>query len=189
MVHNINLGLANKNITKRFQDGLKTLGMILNKDLALQARPREEVVLDLSRSSGAALTLGERVQLLGSTPIEADVLALRDWLIGSHVNSILYTTQLARYYSRTIEFTEKVSGLLAVCIDKARKEYLMLFKPPLDLKGADGVGDDDTRTGGLISAPWTVEELVMASRLKEQLRDARQRSGQVSVVDHRDRVE
>jgi light-regulated signal transduction histidine kinase (bacteriophytochrome) len=168
---------------------LRSIGALLIKEFGQAPIPRKDIILDLSRSSGAALVLRGRVQLLGDAPMEPEVLALAGWLRRSHMSSILFTTQLARHYPRSLHFADKVSGLLAVCIGHARSEYLMMFKSPMaasapHMKTA-GSEDRIAMENGIdhwISEPWTDGELAMAEQLGKQLHDARRRVGDISVI-------
>lgn len=138
--------------------------------LRTETAGQQDVLVDLSHSSGAALVMHNKVQRLGLTPMEDDIRGVVKWLQASHINSILYTTQLSRYYSPALDLADKCTGMLALCIAYARCEYLLFFKPPIE---CERLGEE-TSGGGLqmtvngpISQPWTKEEINKAMVLRE----------------------
>jgi len=194
MVRGIQISVPFNGITKTFLEGLWKISALSARERGLVPPLKEDIILDLSRSTGAALMYRGRLQILGSTPKGSEIRSLAEWLRRSHMDPIFYTTQLSRYYSGSRRFADKVTGLLAICIDHARSEYLMIFKSPLvpvvEECGRMATGRPDESDSGiakddpdhLISAPWTDKELTVAERLRREFHVARRRIGELVEV-------
>jgi chemotaxis family two-component system sensor kinase Cph1 len=87
-------------------------------------------VLALVNASGAAVVTADRCRLLGSTPPEADVRAVYDWLSTSRNSDEFYANDaLSEAFPPAAAFANTGSGLVAISISKKYASYVMWFRP------------------------------------------------------------
>lgn len=85
-------------------------------------------IMDLVKCDGAALLYGKRLWLLGTTPTEAQILDIADWLLEHHRDSTgLSTDSLAEAgYPGAASLGDAVCGIAAVRITS--KDFLFWFR-------------------------------------------------------------
>lgn len=133
---------------------MQVFGIQLNKEVELAAQLREKHILrvqtvlcdmllrdapvgivsqtpnimDLVKCDGAALLYGKRLWLLGTTPTEAQILDISDWLLEHHRDSTgLSTDSLAEAgYPGAASLGDAVCGIAAVRITS--KDFLFWFR-------------------------------------------------------------
>lgn len=133
---------------------MQVFGIHLNKEVELAAQLREKHILrvqtvlcdmllrdapvgivsqtpnimDLVKCDGAALLYGKRLWLLGTTPTEAQILDIADWLLEHHRDSTgLSTDSLAEAgYPGAASLGDAVCGIAAVRITS--KDFLFWFR-------------------------------------------------------------
>jgi light-regulated signal transduction histidine kinase (bacteriophytochrome) len=89
-------------------------------------------LLSLAKASGVAVLSEDRLHLFGDTPTESQVIALADWLSGqAEQDRIFATDSLAAHYSAAEAYRDKACGLLAISVQRYRRNYVMWFRPEL----------------------------------------------------------
>lgn len=86
-------------------------------------------LMALTNATGAAISYGDRLILLGQTPKEQDVKYLLQWLKTNNQSEVFATQSLSSLYADASNFKEVASGLLAIPI--AQRNYLLWFRPEI----------------------------------------------------------
>ncbi|WP_311274926.1 ATP-binding protein [Methylobacterium sp. WCS2018Hpa-22] len=86
-------------------------------------------VLALVNASGAAVVTGDRCRLIGSTPSEAEVRTLYDWLSARDDDEVFATEAMSDLLPAAEAFADKASGLLAISVSKKYASYVLWFRP------------------------------------------------------------
>jgi chemotaxis family two-component system sensor kinase Cph1 len=149
----------------------------------------DTTLLHLFNAQGAALTKEGKFPSVGTVPDPDTLSELIFWLHTRRKDRIIYTDHLSGQFERAAAYTDIASGLLAVPVDPAKDEYLLLFRAEVK-KVIDWGGDP----GGRIvfekdekyyhprhsfklwrqivsgaSLPWKEEELTIATTLRSFL--------------------
>jgi two-component system, chemotaxis family, sensor kinase Cph1 len=66
---------------------------------------------------------------MGKTPEEADLKDLLEWIGSKTESNIFHTNALSKDYPAAEKFQDCASGLLALTISKARKNFILWFRP------------------------------------------------------------
>lgn len=83
-----------------------------------------------SEGAAAALSINGKWVTIGDVPNEKQLDDLASWLSEEHSGEALFhTNELATKYPPASEYSMIGSGLLAVCIPKTSRNYIMWFKP------------------------------------------------------------
>ncbi|MDV9034422.1 GAF domain-containing protein [Pseudomonas sp. RAC1] len=88
-----------------------------------------EVFLDFADATGAAIISAERCELIGSTPTEAVINELVQWLSRRGDDAVFSSDNLGRDIAEVPELTKYAGGLLAVAISQIHSHYLLWFRP------------------------------------------------------------
>lgn len=87
-------------------------------------------LLDLVGAKGAALCLGEELNLIGDTPSTEEIQALLPWLETQFDEEVIYeTSALSFEYPAARAYPQVASGLLALLISRVQKTYILWFRP------------------------------------------------------------
>lgn len=89
-------------------------------------------LLDLfnSEGTGAAISINGSWVTTGTVPDEEQLNDLASWLHDEHSDKILFqTNELSISYAKAATFSKIGSGLLAVCIPKTARSYILWFRP------------------------------------------------------------
>jgi two-component system, chemotaxis family, sensor kinase Cph1 len=78
-------------------------------------------LLDLLRSSGAAVVTEGKISLLGKTPPEQEVAALVDWLSCAVLDEVFSSDSISTAFPRAEKFREVASGVLACALQPPRE--------------------------------------------------------------------
>jgi len=89
----------------------------------------ESNLLDLVSAQGVAVYWDSHFILLGKTPQETDIQDLIEWVTNKFENNVFYTESLTKIYPTAKKFTDVASGLLALSISKAQRDYILWFRP------------------------------------------------------------
>jgi light-regulated signal transduction histidine kinase (bacteriophytochrome)/CheY-like chemotaxis protein len=90
----------------------------------------EASLLNLVRSTGAAILLEGQLILIGNTPAEADIQELLTWLQNQNQQEIFYTDSLSQLYPKARKFQDIASGILAISIILNQRSYhIIWFRP------------------------------------------------------------
>ncbi|HEY6900275.1 MAG TPA: GAF domain-containing protein [Puia sp.] len=146
-------------------------------------------VLQLFNAGGAAITQNGNLVYEGDVPDRDSLDELLLWLHTRRLTRSLYTDHLSGLFDRAAPYMNTASGMLAIPLNPAKEEYLLLFRPEIK-KIIDWGGDP----GGRIvfekdrlsyhprhsfklwrqivngtSSPWKEEELTAAETLRSFL--------------------
>ena len=86
-------------------------------------------LLQLVSASGIAICWDDEITLIGQTPQLESVQALLTWLEPQISNNIFHTNELPKLYPAAASFQTSASGVLALAISQARKNYVLWFRP------------------------------------------------------------
>jgi light-regulated signal transduction histidine kinase (bacteriophytochrome) len=146
-------------------------------------------LLALASAAGCAVLFEGALHLRGSTPSEAQVRELIDWLKANHGDAdIFHTDKLSADYPAAQEFKESASGILSIAISRFRGSYIVWFRPevidtvrwagdpnkPLEANARDFQKLHPRRSFETWkqtvvgkSRPWSDEEIAAAGELRE----------------------
>ncbi|WP_238613523.1 ATP-binding protein [Candidatus Oscillochloris fontis] len=135
--HVVSLQIGDKEAAEEAADTIAFQG--IQAALVQQMSVANDVVAGLTQftpnltnfidSGGVAVCLEGQHVLMGTTPPEAVVRELIEWL-GQEVQDTIYATHaLPQHYPPITPFTAMASGLLAVRLDRTRPNYLLWFRP------------------------------------------------------------
>lgn len=90
-------------------------------------------LLDGIDAGGAAVLDDERWSLIGNTPTEPEIDALRRWLVDHHfvgdAPSLYSTDELSKVYPPATGFSSVASGLIALPVSPSGRSFIMWFRP------------------------------------------------------------
>lgn len=86
-------------------------------------------LLDLVSAQGVALSSGDSIVRMGKTPLETEIIDLITYLETKIEHDVLCSDSLSTIYPAAEQFKESASGLLALCISKTQKIYVLWFRP------------------------------------------------------------
>ncbi|HEV7368547.1 ATP-binding protein [Arenibaculum sp.] len=86
-------------------------------------------LMALTASRGAALVTRDECVLMGTTPTEAQVRAIVDWLSYQPLDDVFSTDALSTVMPGADAFTDVASGLLAISISRFQNSFLLWFRP------------------------------------------------------------
>jgi light-regulated signal transduction histidine kinase (bacteriophytochrome)/DNA-binding response OmpR family regulator len=108
----------------RFLEQIAALG-----DFARGLTQDQPNIRDFIESTGAAVIFDETCLSVGNVPIEADLLALRNWLAATSGEPLFATDTLSLFYPAAHAWKSIASGLLAVQILPKHGCYAFWFRP------------------------------------------------------------
>jgi light-regulated signal transduction histidine kinase (bacteriophytochrome)/two-component sensor histidine kinase len=88
-------------------------------------------LLDLILAGGVGLWVEGRFNAIGTTPGFVQVEALVDWLNATGKEGIFHTDCLSSVYPPAQDFPAIASGLLALCVSKSSRDYVLWFRPEI----------------------------------------------------------
>jgi len=146
---------------------------------------RPDTLMALADATGAAVLLGDECLTVGTTPDEAAIRGVVDWLSTERANEEVFATDcLSAHWPDALPLSAAASGLLAVSISQIHRSYVLWFRAELvqTVKwGGDPrkpVGPDGDRlhprksfeiwkeTVRLRSAPWSPAQVAAATSLR-----------------------
>lgn len=98
-------------------------------DIAESLLGESNNLLDLFAAGGAVLLHNGRNSTKGAVPDQSEVEDLLLWLHTRDAEKVFATNSLSTEYDYAEEYKDYGSGLIAIPIDKARDEYILLFRP------------------------------------------------------------
>lgn len=111
----------------------------LHEGLMAELSPEEDVASGLGRAlqtlldcipaTGMVLRIGGGYDAIGKTPPREAVLSLIDWLDGVMSETVFHTDHLAAHYPEAADLGPAASGVLAVCISRPSRDFLVWFRP------------------------------------------------------------
>ncbi|MBD2112819.1 MULTISPECIES: ATP-binding protein [Cyanophyceae] len=115
---------------------LGQLGIAINEteDAVLKTlTTNANLLLDMFEAEGVALVLDQDYALVGSTPAQAEVKALIDWLAEQGEDQVFATPALAQAYPPSEQWSVKLAGVLAISIflqqPRPVSYHILLFRP------------------------------------------------------------
>jgi chemotaxis family two-component system sensor kinase Cph1 len=90
-----------------------------------------EKVLELTKSSGAALILNDTCVLMGETPSEHQVKMIAEWLVDSGKPDLFASDHLLSEFQPASGFTDKACGLLAISLSQVHRFRILWFRPEI----------------------------------------------------------
>ncbi|MBC3788206.1 ATP-binding protein [Spirosoma utsteinense] len=103
--------------------------LLADEDVVRALTRRSVTALDLVAASGAVLLFNNQQHRLGTTPDEAAVRDLAEWLKTTLSDTFLETSHLPALYPPAGIFRHQGAGILAVVLSRELNEYLIWFKP------------------------------------------------------------
>ena len=103
--------------------------MSLESDFVQALLKNKELLLDLVGASGSAIHYDGQTYLVGITPLLSEVQKIIDWLNTQDLTSLWHTNSLSESFAQTESMQQLASGLLMVSLSKARRDYLIWFRP------------------------------------------------------------
>lgn len=111
------------------------LGQVIQEEDIIEGLEGEEInLLSLNAASGAAILMDSRLVTFGTTPGEDQILEIAEWLHNHTTEAVFHTRELSACLESASGFRNRASGLLALEISRFNKEYLLYFKPEVEVK-------------------------------------------------------
>ncbi|KYC43055.1 histidine kinase [Scytonema hofmannii PCC 7110] len=114
--------ILQQQIKQEVSEHLQEIGQILQRN--------SQRLLDLVRATGAAISLGQELILIGKTPPRESVQNLLNWLINTYREEVVFTNNLSEIYPLAKDFKDTASGLLAISILLYQTSYHILWFRP-----------------------------------------------------------
>lgn len=102
-----------------------------HEDLAAGLKREKLNMLLAKEGNGAAILLNQQLYCYGSTPSEAEIRNMVDWLVLHNNEKFFCTRSLWKLFPEATGYKDKACGLLALEISKYNHEYLLFFKPEI----------------------------------------------------------
>jgi light-regulated signal transduction histidine kinase (bacteriophytochrome) len=100
------------------------------ENLALGLVRHSPNMLQLAGASAAAIYYNDKWSTVGKTPPLEEIEQLVDWLVAEHGSETVFSTdRLGRLYPSAKKYKGTASGLVAVSIPKAGRNYVLWFRP------------------------------------------------------------
>ena len=194
MAHMVSLLMAGKEDLENsaYRLELKSLHSVLLENLARENElrvallHRTPTLLDFVRASGVALVTNNRVDRLGETPRDDQILSLVNWISHNMTGEVFSTDSMAAQLPEAESYKDTASGVLALRVSREKNEHMMWFRPE-QIRTVEWAGDprkpvdasDDGQrlmprtsfaiwkeTVHLKSEPWLEMEIAAASDLR-----------------------
>lgn len=88
-------------------------------------------IKDITDASGVALVFEKKINCLGVTPGEQQILEITEWLLENMQESVYYTHRFPRIYKPAVNYSGVASGILACILSRELKEIVIWFKPEM----------------------------------------------------------
>jgi chemotaxis family two-component system sensor kinase Cph1 len=137
-------------------------------------------LLEFADAGGAAVVFDGKCHRVGTSPGEAEIMRIVDWLSVDVAKDVFSTESLSEFLPEAEAYKDQASGLLAISISKLYRSYILWFRPEV-LQRVKWAGDprkpvEDpdlrpqprrsfeawTETVRLRSQPWRTSELETA---------------------------
>ena len=162
------------------------------KDFGKGLMQRSPTLLDFIRAPGVALVVNGRVEKLGQTPDDEQILSLTKWLAVNMENAIFSTDSLTQHIPEAASYGSLGSGILALRFSRLNNDFVVWFRPEQietvnwagDPKKPVDFSDDGQRlkprlsfalwkeTVRLKSHPWSQVEFEAATALRTGILEA-----------------
>ncbi|MBQ0733346.1 ATP-binding protein [Aquimarina celericrescens] len=105
--------------------------MSQNWDIDTIVSEGENSILDVTEATGAALCIDQQIKTAGITPTVKEIEKLIDWTRKKSESDIFTTNYLSEKYDDGKEIVKIASGLLAIFINKSKRDAILWFKPEI----------------------------------------------------------
>ncbi len=166
----------------------------------------ETTAMDITSAAGMALLYEGKLYTLGTTPNEAFIRQLIEWLKHTKIDTIFHTHQLPRLFGPAEANRAEASGVMAIVISRQLEEYVIWFKPEVIQQVSWGGNPDEkpvvAEPGGQLrlsprksfakwtqivrstSELWRPAEISTALKLREDiLQILSQRANQIRILN------
>ncbi|MGK7957609.1 MAG: ATP-binding protein [Crocosphaera sp.] len=136
-----------KGIQSRIREGLLNHSHSFDQVI----RPNKSSLLNLTRSQGAVICLGQQIILIGKTPNKEQIQALMTNFLNPKNMDYFYTDSLESIYEEAKEFKEVGCGILAISLLLRNSNYhIIWFRPEQshEVKWAGNPDDVELITNG-----------------------------------------
>jgi len=110
-------------------EGMLVQNLARENDFGTALLHRAPTLLDFVRAAGAALVVDGRVESLGQTPSDEQIVALTDWLSGNMRQEVFATDSLFPLIPEAESNTDVASGVLALRFAKTKNDFVLWFRP------------------------------------------------------------
>ena len=110
-------------------EGMLVRNLARENDFGTGLLRRVPTLLDFIRASGAALVVDGRVESLGQTPSDEQIVALTDWLSDNMRQEVFAADSLSSLIPEAESYTGVTSGVLALRFSKAKNDFVLWFRP------------------------------------------------------------
>ena len=86
-------------------------------------------VMDLFRCGGVAVCFDDQIATLGATPTPPELEELIGWLHKNSPDDVFHTNSYARLNPAGVKLRATASGIMAICLDHQRQDYIIWFRP------------------------------------------------------------
>jgi two-component system, chemotaxis family, sensor kinase Cph1 len=133
-----------------YRSQVQTIQAKIRKHLSTHPRFIEDLIienqtslLNLVKAEGAAIYLGEQLNLIGKTPYVQDVKNLIEEFLNHQKEDIFYTDCLSKHYPKAQKFKNFASGILAISIYISSNTYHIIWFRPEQLQIIKWAGNLD----------------------------------------------
>ena len=200
---------ADQKQSNRFQLNFDKVSKNLqgNNSIEYALTKKQENIMQVVNASGAVLCYENKLVKLGITPTDVEINNLIKWISEEKKEPCFYSSSLPAEYPPAEVFKKLGAGILSITLSKELKEYVIWFKPEM-LHEVIWAGNPDkivtvSEKNGLTiaprqsfaawveqvagtSAPWTVDEIKSATRLKEEiLSTLHVKAGSIRIMNER----
>ncbi len=113
-----------KSLQTQFTDIIAQAGSVT--DALLQ---NQNNLLKLVGAEGAVIVQGDDLMGIGKTPKDSELEGLILWVSEQFHNHVFVTNSLSEVYPPAASFQNVASGLLAICITKIQRNFVLWFRP------------------------------------------------------------
>jgi light-regulated signal transduction histidine kinase (bacteriophytochrome) len=163
--------------------------MYAGKDFVKGLLIKSPTILDLVAAAGVAVAYEGEIHVIGKTPRNEQIKELIKWLQIQKIEKVFATDSLPRAFSKSQEYADISSGLIALAISPRKGEYILGFRPEV-VQTVDWGGNPNERiqfepdgktyhprnsfanwkeTVKYTSLPWATQEMEAAESLRTSI--------------------
>ncbi|HEY0786332.1 MAG TPA: ATP-binding protein [Acidobacteriaceae bacterium] len=90
-----------------------------------------DLLMSLVEAEGAAVVRDGGIHLVGTTPTEAEVSDLADWLAAAKTDEVFVSSALSDQYPAAVAYVKSASGVLAASLSKVNRTQVIWFRAEL----------------------------------------------------------
>ncbi|TKK68846.1 GAF domain-containing protein [Ilyomonas limi] len=181
-----------KEYSKMYRQSAEDLIRQMTKDWDVVSAftKQPQLLTGITSAHGAALVFENNTYKTGTTPTDAQIAEIINWLQAQNSSQIFHTDSLCKYYKPAKAFADVASGLLACTLSKEMGEYILWFKgeriKTVNWAGNPGKNIEQDDTGNIIISPrrsfdlwsqqventseqWSKSEISTVMKLREDI--------------------